>query len=95
MEWKDKILGCAVLLFAIAVVLEVIDIWQVLVSHLTLANWTTLAASHGAVFGIISVLYTSVVKGERIKRGEIYLVGALVLMTWAVDFSLIEKVVGR
>ena len=50
MDWREKVMWIGLGLVVISLGLEILDVWPILVAHLSTANWITAALIHLAPF---------------------------------------------
>ena len=91
MDWREKMLWGGVGLVVISWGIEIFDVWQVLLTHLSPGNWITVALIYPGTLVSMIGAYKSAPQGANL-RGQILLATVFVLISWSAAFSLIGKV---
>ena len=91
MDWREKVMWIGLGLVVISLGLEILDVWPILVAHLSTANWITAALIHLAPLIILIEAYRNAPKGAR-AQVQVLLATVFVIMSWSYDFSLMGKI---
>jgi hypothetical protein len=94
-DWRNKVMVAVVLISVVPLVIELAVTWDTLVSHLIPANWVSLVGFHAAVLGGLVSIYAKVSKGVLPERREILLVSTVMLIAWAFDLYIVQKIAGH
>jgi hypothetical protein len=91
MDWREKLIWVGLGLVLISWGLVIVDVWSVLMAHLTKNNWIMLALVYPAVLLALISVYHNTPKGTRL-RGQVLFATTAVIISWAEVFALIGKI---
>jgi hypothetical protein len=94
MDWREKWTSAAFFLVLIAWGVEISQVWPVLVAHLTPNNWIMIALIHLAVLLALIAAYGKAPKGTP-ARSDVLLITVFVIISWAMNLSLMGKIGGH
>jgi len=91
---REKWILVSLFLVLIAWGLQILDDWPVLVAHLTTTNWIVIALVHPAVLSALISVYANTPKGTP-ARLDVLAATVSVIMSWSMNYSLMEKIAGH
>jgi hypothetical protein len=94
MNWGEKLSWVGLCLVLISLGMAIINVWPVLVAHLTTSDLIVTAVTYASVLLSLSGLYLTVAKGKP-ARADVRVVIVFMILSWSMSLSLMGKIGGH
>jgi hypothetical protein len=92
MHWRDLAPVVGIVLVFLAFCAGLVDVWPILLRHLSLLSWIKFTFVHLGLLGSLVSLYLRSLKRQLIPQTEVALVWTLAVMTSGIDLSIISQI---